>query len=263
MSQVSDIFYSNNLFSSPSPIIPFFLAFVPIFSRGNACYAGKFFCLITRVANRTQSNSNRSIDFAWGSLIFFFLNPVVWAAGGIWVGGGALCKKIWQKNIPGVPGYPKSTALRALRYPLCPIILWLLTAWNPFSKTVMNPFHEWLFTDFLTATPETAFLHAVSAAAITYELTLKCRYDIAGCSCVERRVSNSRSVKSGCADNVEYGMEQTRRFFDEIETGNDARTAMNRHNNRVGREVRVVVVTRLFGLKTILASLDLLVSHLR
>ena len=80
---------------------------------------------------------------------------------------------------------------------------------------------------------------------------------------MERRVSNSRSVKSGCADNVEYGMEQTRRFFDEIETGNDARTTMNRHNNRVGREVRVVVVTRLFGLKTILASLDVLVSHLR
>ena len=78
-----------------------------------------------------------------------------------------------------------------------------------------------------------------------------------------RRVSNSRSVKSGCGDNVEYGMEQTRRFFDEIETGNDPRTAMNRYNNRVGREVRVVVVTRLFGLKTILASLDVLVSHLR
>ena len=68
---------------SPSPIIPFFFAFVPIFSRGNACYAGKFFCLITRVANRTQSNSNRSIDFEWGSLIFFFLNQVGREAGGI------------------------------------------------------------------------------------------------------------------------------------------------------------------------------------
>ena len=114
---------------SPSPIIPFFFAFVPIFSRGNACYAGKFFCLITRVANRTQSNSNRSIDFEWGSLIFFFL--IRW--GGRLVGferggGGHYAKKYGKKNIPGVPGYPKSTALRALRYPLCPIILWLLTA---------------------------------------------------------------------------------------------------------------------------------------
>ena len=53
-----------------------------------------------------------------------------------------------------------------------------------------------------------------------------------------RRVSNSRSVKSGCGDNVEYGMDQTRLFFDELETGIDARTAVNRHNNRVGREVR-------------------------
>jgi len=61
---------------------------------------------------------------------------------------------------------------------------------------------------------------------------------------VTRRVSNSRSVQLGCGDNVEYGMEQTRLFFDELETGNDARTAMNRHNNRVGREVRVVVVSR-------------------
>ena len=58
---------------------------------------------------------------------------------------------------------------------------------------------------------------------------------------MRRRVSNSRSGQSGmlgCGDNVEYGMDQTRLFFDELETGIDARTAVNRHNNRVGREVR-------------------------
>ena len=109
------------------------------------------------------------------------------------------------------------------------------------SPTLLKFLH---FLHLLTATPETAFLHAISSAAITYELTLKCRYNIVGCYCVTRRVSNSRSVRSGCGDNVEYGMEQTRLFFDELDTRNDARTAVNRHNNRVGREVRVVVVTR-------------------
>ena len=56
------------------------------------------------------------------------------------------------------------------------------------SPTLLKSLH---FLHFLTATPETAFLHAISAAAITYELTLKCRYNIVGCYCVRRRVSNS------------------------------------------------------------------------
>ena len=113
------IFFTATICSlPPPPSFLFFFAFVPIFSRGNACYAGKFFCLITRVANRTQSNSNRG-EAGW------------WDLRG---GGEHYAKKYGfkvgpgKKNIPGVPGYPKSTALRALRYPLCPIILWLLTA---------------------------------------------------------------------------------------------------------------------------------------
>ena len=103
------------------------------------------------------------------------------------------------------------------------------------SPTLLESLH---FLHFLTATPETAFLHAISAAAITYELTLKCRYNIVGCYCVRRRVSNSFLGQLGCGDNVEYGMDQTTLFFDELETGIDARTAVNRHNNRVGGEVR-------------------------
>ena len=55
---------------------------------------------------------------------------------------------------------------------------------------------------------------------------------------MRRRVSNSFLGQLGCGDNVEYGMDQTTLFFDELETGIDARTAVNRHNNRVGGEVR-------------------------
>lgn len=101
------------------------------------------------------------------------------------------------------------------------------------SPTLLKSLH---FLHFLTANPETAFLHAISAAAITYELTLKCRSNIVGCYCLTR-VSNGSSGHLGCADNVEYGIDQTRLFFDELETGIDARTAVNRHNNRVGRQV--------------------------
>lgn len=89
-------------------------------------------------------------------------------------------------------------------------------------------------------TPETAFLHAISAAAITYEFTLKCRHNIRGCKCARPRSppwSRRNGISTGCGDNIEFGISRTKSFFDQLEKGNDARTAMNLHNNKVGREV--------------------------
>ena len=107
------IFFTATISSlpSPSPIIPFFFCFRPNFLSWKRLLRRQIFCLITRVANRTQSNSNRSIDFEWGP--FFFLLFKSGGEAGWWDlrgGGGALCQKIWlqsgarQKNIPGVPG---------------------------------------------------------------------------------------------------------------------------------------------------------------
>jgi len=87
------------------------------------------------------------------------------------------------------------------------------------------------------ATKETAFIHAISAAAITYELTIKCRHNIRRCKCKKRKWSKRGGIDACCGDNVEFGQYQTRRFFENLEKGNDARTAVNLHNNKVGSEV--------------------------
>jgi len=91
------------------------------------------------------------------------------------------------------------------------------------------------------ATKETAFIHAISTAAITYELTLKCRHSIRGCKCKKHKLpprwSKRDEIEVGCGDNIEFGQNETRRFFENLEKGNDARTAVNLHNNKVGRQI--------------------------
>ena len=69
------IFFTATISSlpSPSPIIPFFFCFRPNFLSWKRLLRRQIFCLITRVANRTQSNSNRSIDFEWGPFFFFII----------------------------------------------------------------------------------------------------------------------------------------------------------------------------------------------
>lgn len=95
---------------------------------------------------------------------------------------------------------------------------------------------------FVVATRETAFIHAISSAAITHEITHQCRQgNIPGCSCA--KVKKQRNEKDdwqwgGCSDNSRYGEKETKRFIDRLENGNDARTAFNLHNNEVGRKVR-------------------------
>ena len=98
---------------------------------------------------------------------------------------------------------------------------------------------------FIAATRETAFLHAISAAAITHELTLQCRQNrIPGCRCGKTRKQpkgNSDWQWGGCSDDIKFGEKETRRFIDKLEKGKDARTAFNLHNNQVGRKVRLVI----------------------
>ena len=40
-----------------------------------------------------------------------------------------------------------------------------------------------------------------------------------------------------CSDNIDFGEKEAARFTDRLETGPDALRAVNRHNNKVGREV--------------------------
>ena len=45
----------------------------------------------------------------------------------------------------------------------------------------------------------------------------------------------------GCSDNVEFGEAISKQFVDTLETGQDARAAMNLHNNEAGRKVQYSV----------------------
>ncbi|XP_068724214.1 protein Wnt-8b-like [Montipora capricornis] len=89
------------------------------------------------------------------------------------------------------------------------------------------------------ANRETAFLHAISSAAITYEITHQCaRKKIPGCGCgktgkLPQDQSNWRW--GGCSDNIKFGKKAAKQFIDKLEDGNDARAAFNLHNNEVGR----------------------------
>lgn len=95
---------------------------------------------------------------------------------------------------------------------------------------------------FLIATRETAFVHAMSSAAITHEITYKCKQGkIPGCGCAvikKQRKPTDDWQWGGCSDNVKFGERETKRFIDKLEKGNDARTAFNLHNNEVGRKVQ-------------------------
>lgn len=44
----------------------------------------------------------------------------------------------------------------------------------------------------------------------------------------------------GCSDNVGFGEAISKQFVDALETGQDARAAMNLHNNEAGRKVGTV-----------------------
>ena len=96
---------------------------------------------------------------------------------------------------------------------------------------------------FIAATRETAFLHAISAAAITHELTVQCRQNrIPGCRCGKTTKGKSDWQWGGCSDDIKFGEKETKRFIDKLEKGNDARTAFNLHNNQVGRKVGYLLI---------------------
>ena len=101
---------------------------------------------------------------------------------------------------------------------------------------------------FLAATRETAVIHAISAAAITDEITHQCRHNMTpGCGCPQEKTTelNPHEVVTwGCSDSIEFGEKEARRFTDRLETGPDVLVAVNLHNNEVGREVMNYIILK-------------------
>lgn len=100
--------------------------------------------------------------------------------------------------------------------------------------------HITLSSFFFTANKETAFVHSISAAGVTYKLTHDCRTGkFKDCDCVRKK---NKKEWSGCNDNVRFGDILARHFLDALEKEKKARSAMNLHNNEVGRKVNIVLM---------------------
>lgn len=116
----------------------------------------------------------------------------------------------------------------------------------------------------VSATREQAYVYAIGSAALVYTMAKACSMgNIAQCTCANESGSlpNEEFKWGGCADNVKWGMKFAKRFIDTIERYNfknhkfmenlqDKRirkaknyvSAMNLHNNRVGRKVQNFII---------------------
>ncbi|XP_034038033.1 protein Wnt-8a-like [Thalassophryne amazonica] len=90
-----------------------------------------------------------------------------------------------------------------------------------------------------SATRETSFVHAISAAGVMYTLTRNCSLgDLDDCGCdVSRngKLGGHSWLWGGCSDNVDFGERISKQYVDAQETGQDSRAAVNLHNNEAGR----------------------------
>ncbi|CAG9135679.1 unnamed protein product [Plutella xylostella] len=91
--------------------------------------------------------------------------------------------------------------------------------------------------------PGAAFTYAITSAGVALALSAACaRGGLPGCGCHpgnRRRSPSSASERfqwGGCADTA-YGLRVARRLLDARELEADARSAVNLHNNRVGRKM--------------------------
>jgi len=85
---------------------------------------------------------------------------------------------------------------------------------------------------------ETAYITAITAAAVTHTITRNCSQGgIQHCEC-EPRYGQRRQTAwqwGGCSDNVYFGEQVSRQFLDTRELGNSPKSLANLHNNQAGR----------------------------
>lgn len=96
---------------------------------------------------------------------------------------------------------------------------------------------------------ETAFVHALTAAALTYQISRACAEGtMTRCQCAnERRPATKQFRWGGCSDNVKHGKRVARNFL-ELQSSDgveDESTVMLRHDSEVG----IMTVTGSLGEK--------------
>lgn len=118
-----------------------------------------------------------------------------------------------------------------------------LRRWN---CTMINPLSMEFLGDAVLnrGTQEAAFVHAVSAAGVAYQVTSDCSKGLisrCGCDQTADIRDSKKYVWRGCSDNIRYGILSSKEFVDSGDRGRFSnnslqRRAMNLHNNNAGRE---------------------------
>ena len=84
-------------------------------------------------------------------------------------------------------------------------------------------------------------MHAIASAGVAFAVTRSCAEGsaaICGCSSRHQGSPGEGWKWGGCSEDIEFGGMVSREFADARENRPDARSAMNRHNNEAGRQVR-------------------------
>lgn len=88
---------------------------------------------------------------------------------------------------------------------------------------------------------EAAFSYAINSAGVTYAVTQACSLGkLKRCSC-DRSKKNGHYNENGwtwggCSADIKHGLKFSRKFLDAREIKENARSLMNKHNNRAGRK---------------------------
>lgn len=88
-------------------------------------------------------------------------------------------------------------------------------------------------------------MHSISSAGVAFAVTHSCSEGKLGrkCGCDQKYtgVADEGWEWAGCSDDIDYGIEFSKKFVDARERGrkaeNPARVLMNLHNNNAGRVV--------------------------
>lgn len=124
-----------------------------------------------------------------------------------------------------------------------------------------------LFKDsfsFVAGCRETAFIYAITSAAVTHAIARACSEGSIGtCNCDYTHHRGRPQIAGptatgggsgggggtgarewdwgGCSDNIDFGFKFSREFVDTGERGRNLREKMNLHNNEAGRWVSIII----------------------
>lgn len=97
----------------------------------------------------------------------------------------------------------------------------------------------------ITGSREAAFTYAVTSAGVTYSITQACSLGkLKQCSCDQskKKVLHEGWKWGGCSADIRHGLKFSRKFLDAREIEQNARSLMNKHNNRAGRKVSLYYI---------------------